>query len=459
MHLIALHDSAGSGNPLGVSGNYDRLPFAPYFIFKDLITIFIFILVLSLFVFFMPNLLGDSENYVMANPMQTPPAIVPEWYLLPFYAILRSIPNKLLGVIAMFSAILILLAMPFTDLSRFRGIQFRPLSKAAFFIFVGNFLILMQLGAKHVESPFIEFGQISTVIYFSHFLIIVPIISLLENSLIELASAASENKEQEFYIPDKAYTDINLSNSSLLTGPISMLKIASTLFLISAVSYFFSNLNPNFEYCDAPRPWGVYFQDSASPQMEGLVELHDNILFYLVIILFAVGWILVSIAKTYTNLESPVSHKNVSHGTLIELIWTITPALILIFIAFPSFKLLYLMDEVSDPSMAVLAEGHQWYWSYQYPDFLNSDDEFIEFDSYLIPESDLEDGALRMLEVDNRVIIPELTHVRFIVTGADVIHSFACPALGIKCDAYPGRLNQVSVLINRQGTFYGLRPK
>ncbi len=461
MHLIALHDSAGSGNPLGVSGNYDRLPFAPYFIFKDLITIFIFILVLSLFVFFMPNLLGDSENYVMANPMQTPPAIVPEWYLLPFYAILRSIPNKLLGVIAMFSAILILLAMPFTDLSRFRGIQFRPLSKAAFFIFVGNFLILMQLGAKHVESPFIEFGQISTVIYFSHFLIIVPIISLLENSLIELASAASEKKEQEFYINDKykAYNNINLSNSSVLTGPISMLKIATTLFLICAVSYLLSNLNQNFEYCDAPRPWGVYFQDSASPQMEGLVELHDNILFYLVIILFAVGWILVSIAKTYTNLESPVSHKNVSHGTLIELIWTITPALILIFIAFPSFKLLYLMDEVSDPSMAVLAEGHQWYWSYQYPDFLNSDDEFIEFDSYLIPESDLEDGALRMLEVDNRVIIPELTHVRFIVTGADVIHSFACPALGIKCDAYPGRLNQVSVLINRQGTFYGLRPK
>lgn len=186
MHLIALHDSAGSGNPLGVSGNYDRLPFAPYFIFKDLITIFIFILVLSVFVFFMPNLLGDSENYVMANPMQTPPAIVPEWYLLPFYAILRSIPNKLLGVIAMFSAILILLVMPFTDLSRSRGLQFRPLSKIAFYVFVANFLILMQLGAKHVESPFIEFGQISTVLYFSHFLIIVPFVSLLENSLVDL---------------------------------------------------------------------------------------------------------------------------------------------------------------------------------------------------------------------------------------------------------------------------------
>jgi ubiquinol-cytochrome c reductase cytochrome b subunit len=186
MHLIALHDSAGSGNPLGVSGNYDRLPFAPYFIFKDLITIFLFILGLSIFVFFAPNLLGDSENYVVANPMQTPPAIVPEWYLLPFYAILRSIPNKLLGVIAMIAAILIILIMPFADLSRSRGIQFRPLSKIAFYVFITNFIILMVLGAKHVESPFIEFGQISTVLYFSHFVIIVPLVSLIENTFVDL---------------------------------------------------------------------------------------------------------------------------------------------------------------------------------------------------------------------------------------------------------------------------------
>ena len=98
---------------------------------------------------------------------------------------------------------------------------------------------------------------------------------------------------------------------------------------------------------------------------------------------------------------------------------------------------------------------HQWYWSYQYPDFLDNDGEFIEYDSYLVPESDLEDGGLRMLDVDERVIIPEITHVRFIVTSGDVIHSYACPALGIKCDAYPGRLNQASALINRKGTFYG----
>jgi cytochrome c oxidase subunit II len=210
-----------------------------------------------------------------------------------------------------------------------------------------------------------------------------------------------------------------------------------------------------FNYCDTPRPWGLYFQDSASPQMEGLVELHDNIMYYLVVILFGVGWIMVSIIRNYNHNRSPISHKYLNHGTLIELIWTITPALILILIAFPSFKLLYLMDEVSDPAISVVAEGHQWYWSYQYPDFLNSDDEFVEFDSYLVPESDLEEGGLRMLEVDNRVILPELTHVRFIITAADVIHSFACPALGIKCDAYPGRINQISSLANREGVFYG----
>lgn len=186
LHLIALHDSAGSSNPLGVSGNYDRLPFSPYFIFKDLVTIFVFILILSMFVFFLPNVLGDSENYVMANPMQTPPAIVPEWYLLPFYAILRSIPSKLLGVMAMFFAILTLLLLPFVDLSKLKGIQFKPFNKFVFFFFISNFLILMELGAKHVENPFIEFGQKSTLVYFLYFLVIIPIISILENFSFKL---------------------------------------------------------------------------------------------------------------------------------------------------------------------------------------------------------------------------------------------------------------------------------
>ena len=204
---------------------------------------------------------------------------------------------------------------------------------------------------------------------------------------------------------------------------------------------------------DNPEPWGLFFQDNATPQMEALEELHNNIMFYLAIIMFSVTWIFVSIILNYT--KSRISNKYMNHGTLVELIWTITPALILILIAFPSFKLLYLMDEVIDPSLVIYGEGHQWYWSYQYPDFTNNDEEFVEFDSYIIPESDLELGKLRMLEVDNRVIIPELTHTRFVVAGADVIHSFAVPSLGVKIDATPGRLNQSSILAERTGTFYG----
>lgn len=206
---------------------------------------------------------------------------------------------------------------------------------------------------------------------------------------------------------------------------------------------------------DTPEPWGLFFQDTATPQSEGLEELHNNIMYYLAIILFSVTWIIISIIASYSYKKSRISNKYVNHGTLVELIWTITPALILILIAFPSFKLLYLIDEVIDPALVVFGEGHQWYWGYQYPDFINNDEEYVEFDSYILPESDLNIGQLRMLEVDNRVVIPDLTHIRFVVGGADVIHSYACPSLGVKCDAYPGRLNQSSVYLNRQGTYYG----
>lgn len=211
----------------------------------------------------------------------------------------------------------------------------------------------------------------------------------------------------------------------------------------------------NTLFFDAPVAWGLYFQDSATPQMEGLIELHDNVMYYLVLILFAVGWVLFSIMWNFVETKARMSHKYLNHGTLIELIWTITPAIILILIAFPSFKLLYLMDEVNDPSMTIVSEGHQWYWSYQYPDFVNADGDLIEFDSYIVPDSDLEEGRLRMLEVDNRVMVPVDTHARIIITSGDVIHSFAVPSLGVKCDAYPGRLNQISVFINREGVFYG----
>ena len=185
-HLIALH-THGSNNPNGITGNPDRLPMHPYFMFKDTVTIFAFILILTIIVCWFPNLLGHSDNYIPANPMQTPPSIVPEWYLLPFYAILRSIPNKLLGVLAMFGSLVILLILPLVDFSRIRGSQFRPLMKFANWVFFVNFLVLMWIGSQHPEQPYVTIGQISTLLYFSHFIVIVPLLGIIENTLMDIA--------------------------------------------------------------------------------------------------------------------------------------------------------------------------------------------------------------------------------------------------------------------------------
>nr|YP_010955422.1 cytochrome b [Butyriboletus hainanensis]WMX20512.1 cytochrome b [Butyriboletus hainanensis] len=186
-HLVAVH-TPGSGNPNGISSNSDRFAIHPYFMFKDLITIFFFFLALSVLVFYYPNLLGHSDNYIEANPMSTPASIVPEWYLLPFYAILRSIPNKLLGVLAMFGSLLILLILPIVDVSRQRSSQFRPAMKVAFWFFVFNFFILMWIGSQHPNEPFVFIGQVSTFFYFAWFVLIVPVIGLIENTLIDIAT-------------------------------------------------------------------------------------------------------------------------------------------------------------------------------------------------------------------------------------------------------------------------------
>lgn len=192
VHLLSLHQH-GSSNPLGLTGNLDRLPMHPYFIFKDLVTILFFILALSVFVFYAPNAMGHADNYIMANPMSTPASIVPEWYLLPFYAILRSIPNKLAGVVAMFGSLFILLAMPFLDTSRVRGSQFRPVMRFMFWVFAANFFILLWVGSQHAESPFLEIGQISTALYFAWFLVIVPVTGIVENTLMDLSISPSAN--------------------------------------------------------------------------------------------------------------------------------------------------------------------------------------------------------------------------------------------------------------------------
>jgi len=221
--MIALHES-GSNNPVGVTGNLDRLAMHPYFIFKDLVTIVAFFLVLSLFVFYAPNVLGHSDNYIPANPMQTPASIVPEWYLLPFYAILRSIPNKLLGVLAMIAAILVLFLMPIVDLSRLRGNAFKPFSKIAFAIFAVNFLLLMWLGSQHVESPYVEIGQICTAYYFAHFLIIIPAVSVFENTLMDIALSENSNRKTTNAINLNPRVNTLMGNSSSFRNNLNDLK-------------------------------------------------------------------------------------------------------------------------------------------------------------------------------------------------------------------------------------------
>lgn len=206
---------------------------------------------------------------------------------------------------------------------------------------------------------------------------------------------------------------------------------------------------------DAPEPWQLYFQDSATPTMEGIVELNDQISFYLIVILVFISWMLSTIVYSFSSANNKIKYKYENHGTLIELIWTITPAIILIAIAFPSFKLLYLMDEVIDAQLTIKAIGHQWYWSYEYSDYIDENNEGISFDSYMVPTTDLEPGQLRLLEVDNRVIVPVDTHIRVITTAADVLHSWGVPSLGVKMDSVPGRLNQTSMLIQREGVYYG----
>ena len=210
----------------------------------------------------------------------------------------------------------------------------------------------------------------------------------------------------------------------------------------------------NTAYADAPVPWQIGFQDPATPVMEAIIDLHHQIFFFLIMIGTFVGWMLFRILWLFDADRNPVP-SNVTHGSTIEILWTISPAVVLLLIAIPSFDMLYATDEVIDPAITVKAIGHQWYWSYEYSDYVSENDESLAFDSYMVPEEDLTEGQLRLLEVDNRVILPTDTHIRVVITATDVLHSWAVPSLGVKMDAVPGRLNQVGMFIQREGVYYG----
>lgn len=183
VHLTYIHKD-GSNNPLGINGNIEKIPFYPYFYIKDLFSVALFAAFFSLFVFFGPNILNHPDNYIEANPLVTPPHIVPEWYFLPFYAILRSIPHKAGGIIAMGAAIIVLLILPWINTSEIRSAQFRPLYRKFYWLFIADCLILGWIGQNPVEYPFIEIGQVATAYYFIFFLIIIPCLGSLEKYLI-----------------------------------------------------------------------------------------------------------------------------------------------------------------------------------------------------------------------------------------------------------------------------------
>ena len=184
-HLIALHEE-GSNNPVGVKSEVDKISFHFYYALKDLYGVVLLVWVLSLIVFFFPYILGDAENFKQANPLVTPIHIKPEWYFLFVYAILRSIPNKLGGALALIFSILVLFLLPSLHQSRFKGVRFRPISKVFFWFMVGDFLLLVWIGGQPVEEPYILIGQLTATLYFIYFLIIIPVIGYLENKLLGL---------------------------------------------------------------------------------------------------------------------------------------------------------------------------------------------------------------------------------------------------------------------------------
>nr|WIL79954.1 cytochrome c oxidase subunit II [Tenerus hilleri] len=188
----------------------------------------------------------------------------------------------------------------------------------------------------------------------------------------------------------------------------------------------------------------LLLQDSSSPLMEQLSFFHDHALLILLIITILVGQLMFGL------FFNKFINRYLLEGQLIELIWTILPAFTLIFIALPSLKLIYILDEVNNPTITIKTMGHQWYWSYEYSDFKQ-----VEFDSYMIPLNEANNWNFRLLDVDNRVVIPFKAQIRMLISAADVIHSWTIPSMGVKIDATPGRLNQISFISSRTGLFYG----
>jgi cytochrome c oxidase subunit 2 len=198
-----------------------------------------------------------------------------------------------------------------------------------------------------------------------------------------------------------------------------------------------------------PEPWGLGLQDGVTQSMREINDLHNILLYIIVAISVFVLGLLVYVMWRFGEKRNPQPSRT-SHNTLIEVLWTVVPVVILVGIAVPSFKLLYFVDTVPKADMTIKAIGHQWYWTYEYPDHNN-----ISFDSVMVPEAEIKAGMRRLLEVDNQVVVPVNATVRVQVTAEDVIHAWAVPAFGVKIDGYPGKLNETWFKAEKEGTYYG----
>lgn len=198
-----------------------------------------------------------------------------------------------------------------------------------------------------------------------------------------------------------------------------------------------------------PLPWQTGFQPAATPVMQSITEFHNLLLIIITVTSVFVLGLLLYVMYRFSEKRNP-SPSRVTHNTLLEIIWTTVPVIILVIIAVPSFKLLYFAEEVRDVDMTIKAIGRQWYWSYEYPDHGN-----FTFDANMIADEDLEPGQKRLLDTDEPLVIPVNTKIRILVTASDVLHNFAVPAFGVKTDAVPGRVNETWIEVTEEGSFYG----
>jgi cytochrome c oxidase subunit II len=224
--------------------------------------------------------------------------------------------------------------------------------------------------------------------------------------------------------------------------------------LFSNINYFIiSNYTITFSFCDFARPWQITFQDPATSTIYGIIKLHDNIISVLIGIGIFVLWILIKAVIRFGSNPTP---EKFTHSTPLEIAWTIIPTFLLIYIAGPSFALLYSIDAFVKPDLTIKVIGNQWYWAYEFDSYIyKKTNKGFSFESYITSDENLKIGGLRLLEVDNPVVLPVNKTVEVLVTSNDVLHSWAVPSLGIKIDACPGRLNQVFIHLLRKGIYYG----